>query len=369
MATEQDVQAPVFEVEHFGLRGDRLQIEGRWSGVRGLRFVRPTLTLVSGDGRRRLLASLEDKPWSPDAETWVASFPWPDGELVAETAELAVGPSLVVDLPAPEGAKKARPRADSGRFATATPTEPRDALTASRDAAAAERDVLRAELAAVIAERDRLRGELEAAQGSGGAEKERAKRALTDLAAERDDLRRQLDAAQRAAGEATTAAERAQHALAAAEADRDDAQRRVAGVEAQRDEARERAAKLEAQRDEARAECDAAKREASRPAPAPSADPDALEALRRERDAAVQRATVLQAERNAAVSARDEAVADRDAAMRARPVAPPPAPAAVPAHLRTQRDAPSVTNSWLMRITASLATIVVLIVAALLLTN
>ena len=226
-----ETDAPVFEVARFSFDGDRIDVEGRWSGVRGRRFVRPTLTLVSAGERRRLLASLENKPWAPDADAWVASFPWHDRELVAEAAELAVGPSLVVDLPAPEGATRPAARSDE---------------------ATDQRDSLRDELAQVVAERDRLREELEAARASGDAEKQRADRALSELAAERAALRRELEVVR----------------------------------------------------------------------------------------------------------------ADRETAARTRGL---PAPA--PAPLRTQRDAPSIRNSWLMRATASLSTIVVVIVAALLLTN
>ena len=61
-----------FEVEQFEFRaGDRCEVRGRWSGVRGRRFMRPALTVVA-DGRRiRLLADLEHKPWAAEEGT-----PW-----------------------------------------------------------------------------------------------------------------------------------------------------------------------------------------------------------------------------------------------------------------------------------------------------
>ena len=66
-----------FEVERFEPRGgDQLVLSGRWFGLRGRRFVRPTLTLGSGDSRQRALADLEHKPWAAeDGELWEAAFP------------------------------------------------------------------------------------------------------------------------------------------------------------------------------------------------------------------------------------------------------------------------------------------------------
>src|SRR3954451_3270458 len=95
------VVAPAFEIDRFELVGDdRLEVAGRWFGVRGGRFVRPTLTV----GGRRLLALLEDKPWdAEDGEPWIAAFAWDGGPLEAADAELAVGPGLSVGLAAPAG--------------------------------------------------------------------------------------------------------------------------------------------------------------------------------------------------------------------------------------------------------------------------
>src|SRR3954470_24361223 len=80
--------------------GARLEVEGTWSGVRGVRFVRPAL-VVRGDAgdERTLLADLEHKPWPAlDGETWVAAFPWTGGEPDVTNTELAVAPSIVVPL-------------------------------------------------------------------------------------------------------------------------------------------------------------------------------------------------------------------------------------------------------------------------------
>src|SRR5918996_4261697 len=53
-----------FEVDHFEWIDDRLEVSGRWYGLRGHRFVRPALTVEvddDGDERRRMLADLEHK--------------------------------------------------------------------------------------------------------------------------------------------------------------------------------------------------------------------------------------------------------------------------------------------------------------------
>jgi hypothetical protein len=89
-----------FELDQFEQSGGRLRVLGRWSDVRGMRFMRPTLTV----GDRRVLAVLDHKPWMPEeGEPWIAEFPW-DGD-VAEIdpalAELAVAPSVAVSLAAP----------------------------------------------------------------------------------------------------------------------------------------------------------------------------------------------------------------------------------------------------------------------------
>ncbi len=90
-----------FELDRFEFGGGgRLELSGRWFGVRGRRFMRPTLTLALDGERHRALADLEHKPWAAeDGEPWHASFPWPEGTDVLET-ELSVAPDITVCLPA-----------------------------------------------------------------------------------------------------------------------------------------------------------------------------------------------------------------------------------------------------------------------------
>src|ERR671927_692616 len=86
----------VFELDQFKLAGeDRLEVRGRWFGVRGRRFVRPTLMLVGDGERRRLLADLEHKPWdADDGEPWVAAFAYERSGASVREAELAVAPDI-----------------------------------------------------------------------------------------------------------------------------------------------------------------------------------------------------------------------------------------------------------------------------------
>src|SRR3954469_23528890 len=81
------------------VEGGRIEVEGTWSGVRGLRFVRPALILHGDEGERTLLATLEHKPWAAEeGRSWRAAFPWEGGKLDVADLELAVAPSVVVPL-------------------------------------------------------------------------------------------------------------------------------------------------------------------------------------------------------------------------------------------------------------------------------
>src|ERR1700754_1924691 len=83
-----------FELERFEWTSDnRLEVVGRWNGVRGRRISRPALTVEAGGRRQRLSGSQESD------EPWTASFAW-SGEDIAG-AELEIGRSLVVELPPP----------------------------------------------------------------------------------------------------------------------------------------------------------------------------------------------------------------------------------------------------------------------------
>jgi hypothetical protein len=125
-----------FEVERFELAGDAcLEVRGRWFGVRGRRFMRPTLTAVAGGREQRLLAVLDHKPWiAEEGETWLAAFPCSTDPASLLQAELTVAPDVTVPLPpasAPAGGhrRRAGPRRGPAR-------EPEAAIAAEeRDSA------------------------------------------------------------------------------------------------------------------------------------------------------------------------------------------------------------------------------------------
>jgi hypothetical protein len=89
----------------------RVQVAGRWFGVRGRRFMRPALTISRKDGELRALADLDDKPWAAeDGEVWRAAFSVEAGLHGARVIELAVAPDIVIELRA-KGRKLAQPGA------------------------------------------------------------------------------------------------------------------------------------------------------------------------------------------------------------------------------------------------------------------
>ena len=264
----------VFELERFEWTADeRIEVEGRWLGVRGRRFMRPTLTLRGGDDERRVLAVLDHKPWDPGDERWLAAFTL-DTTSEFDEAELAVAPGVEVLLPAPRSAaapkaRRRRPKRYAARAAaapeTTAPVDERaervlleaeledvrrqlEAALSERDALAAARDALLGERERdedVAADLDRLRAEHERVVEERGA-LVAARDALTkerdDALHARDEVRRELDDAKRTR----------EHAIAA----RDEA------IEAREStaEARDVAA---GQRDAALAERDAAKHAAA----------------------------------------------------------------------------------------------------------
>jgi hypothetical protein len=256
-----------FEVDRLEwVEPDRLEVAGRWYGVRGLRFVRPSLDLEAGDERRHLLAVLDHKPWAAlDGEDWVAAFPWDGDKVELSHAELAVTPAVVVELPLPgrngkpraarKGEKKPKkaaparrvPASDRGRDdriraeAQALRQE-RDAALAARDDAAQARDEAIAARDAMAAERDEaVRGRdalaethnaAVAAQHEAVSDRDAASAArsaaLTEVEsamAERDAAIRKRQAAQQERDQMKHALKASRDAVKSANAARDDAMR------------------------------------------------------------------------------------------------------------------------------------------------
>ena len=92
-----------FELERFEFTAaDRLEVTGRWFGVRGRRFVRPVMNLRVDGRRRRLIALLDHKPWAADAEgPWIAAFAWRGEHAKITNTRLEVAPDVVLELPPP----------------------------------------------------------------------------------------------------------------------------------------------------------------------------------------------------------------------------------------------------------------------------
>jgi hypothetical protein len=263
-----------FAVERFEwAAGDRLELVGRWSGLRGHRFLRPTLDVAVDGERRRMLAVLDHKPWAPEeGEDWIAAFAWRGDPAHFDEAELTVSPELAVQLPAPGGTL------EEGEPKAAAPAAERRPARRPRTA------VLEDELAGALAELGRAR-----------EEQERMRATHSEAARE---LRERV---------------RSEHArIRALEAELEQARAALATAEAG---AAEDADRLRDQRQAAEAERDAAKA-------ARDAATDERDAAISARDDALQKLSAVERERDALAEARDRARHERNAWMsRARAAA------------------------------------------------
>ena len=245
-----------FEVDRFAWVDGRLELTGRWYGIRGRRFLRPTLDVEVDGVPRRMLAVLEHKPWAADdGEPWVAAFEWTGDPVELAVAELAVAPELAVVLPPPTGApaKKARRAKAAGERLAAAPPRAQ-ALEAALAEAQAEASVLRDRLAAEqkawqqrVEEVEALRDESVAVRSAAEAERDEAAAARDAALAERERLVSERDAAIAARDAAVAARDAAIADAEKATAERERAARAKAALE------KELAATARA-RDKARAE-------------------------------------------------------------------------------------------------------------------
>ena len=143
-----------FELERFEwVAADRLEVVGRWQGIRGRRLARPVLTVEAAGTRRRLTAMPGGQ--LTGEESWRAAFAWPHEPAEIEAAELEIGRSVVVELPVPRSRKR-RGRTDDGgvraelaelRSQIAELREERSAAVARAEAAEADADAEIAEAA------------------------------------------------------------------------------------------------------------------------------------------------------------------------------------------------------------------------------
>lgn len=236
-----------FEIEHVEVGDGRLVVSGWWSGVRGMRFVRPTLLV----GDRQVLATLEHKPWAPGGEEpWCAAFPWDGDEIDLDGVTLVVAPSIVVALGSQGSPVAEPPRAKPPAAPPPEPVaEPEPALASEPVAEPASEP---APSSPADPELTRLRARVIDLETTLSVER----RATQDAIDERDT-----------AVQARLAAERERdHALAQRDealAERDAAVRTRDRMQAHRDEARQMQASVEeeragalAERDEARAQRD-----------------------------------------------------------------------------------------------------------------
>jgi hypothetical protein len=196
-----------FEIEQFDASDSgRVQLAGRWYGIRGRRFMRPTLICTSpGGDERQALAELDGKPWAAeDGDLWRASFVL-DGPLdAAEAVSLAVAPDITVALSGETGepiaARRLLPRPGRAPGSAArTVQRLEEQLGAAERALAQERErraAIDERLESERAEGRRLRAELGRLQAE--VDLADAARAEADAAAaELEAARHELEAAQR----------------------------------------------------------------------------------------------------------------------------------------------------------------------------
>ena len=280
-----------FQIDRFEWAGDgRLELAGRWFGLRGHRFLRPTLDVDVDGERRRMLADLEHKPWAADdGADWVAAFTWRGDPAPFDDAELTVSPDLAVQLPAVGGAA----RANSGKASGTVERRP---------AGPSRTTVLEGELASAMSEAQRLREQLSAEQ--------------TNVRGLDSQLRQ-------ARAELATAQAEAEAARAEAEAAR-----------AAETEARDESSLARAEAERARADAEAAREEARMAVPEADGLRAELVSAQRDLESALARVTASERELAAATEARDRARDERNAWMqRARAAAAGrPSAARAPTH-------------------------------------
>ncbi len=182
----------------------RLELTGRWFGVRGRRFVRPTLTFESDGHPYRLLADLEHKPWpAEDGSLWTASFHWEADRGPLDELELTVATDIAIPLGRLDGGD-GRPRRRRQGQPDAHVTSLRRELQAIRQELADERrtsERLRTELEPLREEVATLRVELERARDEKVesdatlARRDAALARLSEVESERDEARRSLEQA------------------------------------------------------------------------------------------------------------------------------------------------------------------------------
>lgn len=216
-----------FELERFGwVEGvPVLEVAGRWRSPRRRRLGAASL-VVSAEGGRRLTpsASTGEARSAPEPELWRAEFYWPGSPAAVRGAELEVGPSLVIELPAPDGPL---PPAAAPRTSAPSAVElARLELAAARRQAEADR----AEAARLRESLEALRREAAAHEGTRAqladtrARLEDERAALRQAREQAEAARKEVEATRK---EADARDKRATRELAAARKDADDREKRA----------------------------------------------------------------------------------------------------------------------------------------------
>jgi hypothetical protein len=344
-----------FEAERVGWpTPDRLEVVGRWFGVRGRRFIRPTLYVEADGEPRRLLAVLDHKPWAvEDGQEWIAAFAWEGDPVDLAGSELTVSPGIAVELRPSEQREPAerrfarQPRADVLGSELAGEREKAQKLARDLHEARAEHssdmvrtsreheeelERIRSEKARAEEESERraaeLRGELDAVRDKAARLETALRKVRDELAVARADV-----AAQRAGLEHDRAALAAEASDAAAD--------EIEQLSVERDQARAEAA-------EARAERDAARRESA--------------TARGERDAAIRDRDRARQERQVLISrVRTEGEKRRDVQSPSPARAPTPSLPAPPI-ITTETTAPPRSTGPAVAVAVGLIAFVVLVV-------
>ncbi|MFL5822672.1 MAG: hypothetical protein ACJ764_04445 [Solirubrobacteraceae bacterium] len=327
------VGSVVFELDRFELvGGDTYTVQGRWFGVRGRRFIRPTLTALVEDHSVRVLADLEHKPWAAeDGQPWEAVFSsrQVDGKILQ--AELAVAPDLLITLPSPgeptggeqttlpagadaesrrRGARQEKPGLPRGKSAPSQEAPPAAPDTPDADRLSAlTRDLAKARKA----ERD-LRHHLDRAQ----AQKAEAAARMDEVLGNLSRAMRERDDAQAARDEALAEREELGRERDHIKDERDAARREGAAVADERDQiAAQREAALR-DRDEASQARERALASRDHALQTSEAGAVATDEALGQRSAALEAQTQAQTERDAALASLAQAELERDGALTAR---------------------------------------------------
>jgi hypothetical protein len=326
----REAGAAVLEIERFEWAApDRIELVGVWSGLRGRRFIRPTLVLEGEGAPKRLLAALEHKPWTADdGEEWIAAFAWNGPVVKFESADLNVGSGIDLKLPPPrmrpgkprrfrqsvasrDATRDPQPERVSGPGIVTDPPAPAtdlpDPPARSADAPAREPspapdttsaavEALRVELDRVRAARDRYHEErdealeqVKAARADTESERQLRERAIADARAdERDKAAKMLAEGAELRAAVERQRELAYHARDEAERVRNSAVAARERAVAEMEEAVKLRREAERDRDAAFSERDRANKERDRAVAARQAAERDREEAFEERDAATE---------------------------------------------------------------------------------